>query len=391
MSANPAKQTILAVDDAPENLDVVKGTLVPEYSVKAAINGKMGLKIAQSQAPDLILLDIMMPEMDGYEVCRQLKSNPMTSEIPIIFLTAKDQVGDEAKGFELGAADYILKPVSPAILKARVKTHLTLRRHMKDLQEAYRIIRGHKERMEEELNVGWEIQSSMLPVTFPPFPDRKEFDIYASLHPAREVGGDFYDFFFIDESRLCFSVGDVSGKGVPAALFMAMTKTLLKSRARTDLSPASILTHANEELSEDNDSAMFVTIFLAILNVKTGDLIYTNAGHNPVCLKRAAGGVNLLKKLHGPVIGALEGMTYEEDRIQLVTDDVMLMYTDGVTEAMDVNQNLFSEQRLVNWFGSCEDTTVEGIVHRLAEQVKRFEDGVEQTDDITVMSIKFND
>ena len=170
-----------------------------------------------------------MPEMDGYEVCQRLKGNPMTSEIPVIFLTAKDQTMDEAKGFELGAADYILKPVSPPILKARVDTHLTLRRQMQ-------VIRGHKERMEKELNVGSEIQMSMLPVTFPPFPNRKEFDLFASLQPAREVGGDFYDFFFIDDSRLCFSVGDVSGKGVPAALFMAMTKTLLKSREKRPVS-----------------------------------------------------------------------------------------------------------------------------------------------------------
>jgi len=240
MSDKNNKFTILAVDDTPENLDVVKGILSPEYIVKAATSGPMALKIAEKQKPDLVLLDIMMPDMDGYEVCKRLKENEDTRDIPVIFLTAMDQTTDEKRGFELGAADYMTKPVNPPILKARVGTHLALKQSMDKLQSAYEIIKVHKERMEQELNVAHDIQMSMLPLEFPAFPEREEFSVHALLQPAREVGGDFYDFFFINDDEICLIVGDVSGKGVPAALFMAVTKTMIKTQAVDDPSPASI-------------------------------------------------------------------------------------------------------------------------------------------------------
>ena len=197
------KFTILAVDDTPENLDVVKGILSADYIVKAATSGPMALKIAEKKPPDLILLDIMMPDMDGYEVCRRLKGNELTRDVPVIFLTAMDQTTDEAQGFELGAADYMTKLVNPPILKARVATHLALKSSMDQ-------IRKHKDRMQQELNVGRDIQMSMLPLEFPPFPDRAEFSIHALLQPAREVGGDFYDFFFVGDDEICLVLGDVS-------------------------------------------------------------------------------------------------------------------------------------------------------------------------------------
>jgi CheY-like chemotaxis protein len=232
---NPTKKlTILAVDDTPENLDVVKGLLGADYLVKAATSGPMALKIAEKQTPDLILLDIMMPDMDGYEVCRRLKENEQTRNVPVIFLTAMDQTTDEAQGFELGAADYITKPVNPPILEARVSTHLALKQSMDELQSAYRIIKGHKERMEQELNVAHDIQMSMLPLEFPAFPDREEFNVHAILKPAREVGGDFYDFFFINDDEICLVVGDVSGKGVPAgrsSVYQRRTQPAIRSPA----------------------------------------------------------------------------------------------------------------------------------------------------------------
>ena len=180
------KKTILAVDDARGNLDVVKAILSPAHTVKAAISGKMALKIVEKQKPDLILLDIMMPEMDGYEVCRLLKEDPGTRDIPVIFLTAKDQTMDEAKCFEMGAADYIHKPFSPPILLASVATHLSLRKKLEDLEKAYAIIDSQKNRMEEELNIGHEIQMSMIPTKMP---DRHEFSLDAVLEPARSSIG----------------------------------------------------------------------------------------------------------------------------------------------------------------------------------------------------------
>ncbi len=264
----------------------------------------------------------------------------------------------------------------------------------RELKEAFEDLKRTtlaKQRMEGELKVAHEIQMSMLPLVFPPFPDRKEFTIFANLTPAREVGGDLYDFFFIDDDHLCITVGDVSGKGVPAALFMARTKTLLKSSATNDLSPASIVTHANEELSENNDSCMFVTLFLGILAVKTGHFAYTNAGHNPSYLKHPAdGAVIRLDTLHGPVLGAMEGVTYQQDQLLLHPGDTLLMYTDGVSEAMDPDDNLYSEERLAAWFTAREDTTVEELVQDVVDEVKKFENGAVQADDITLMAINFN-
>ena len=245
------KPVVLAVDDTPENLDVVKGVLGDDYVVKAAVNGKIALKIAETQSPDLILLDIMMPDMDGYEVCRRLKANPATAEIPVIFLTAKDQDTDQARGFELGAADYIQKPVNALILRSRTKTHVQLKKNLDALHEAYALINTQRQRMQDELNVGKDIQMSMLRRDYPLFPDHDEFSVHAQLEPAREVSGDFYDLFFVNPAELCLVVADVSGKGVPAALFMAVSKTLFKARAMDDRSPASIMTRVNNELSKN--------------------------------------------------------------------------------------------------------------------------------------------
>jgi len=387
----PAKPVILAVDDTPENLDVVKGILASAYTVKAAINGPMALKIVEKQPPDLILLDIMMPDMNGYEVCKRLKSNPDTRDIPVIFLTAMDQTTDESSGFELGAADYITKPVNPPILEARVKTHLALKQNMDELQKAYRTIKAHKDRMEEELNIGRDIQMSMLPLEFPAFPEREEFSIHALLEPAREVGGDFYDFFFINEDEICLVVGDVSGKGVPAALFMAVTKTMIKTRAMDDPSPSSIVTSVNDEMSEDNPSCMFVTLFIAICDVRTGEFRYTNAGHNPPYVKRKAGQLECLDERHGPIIGAVEGLAYRESQVELAEGDAFLVFTDGVTEAMDSNGQLYSDSRLERFLEQLTYETARELAGRILASVEEFAGGAEQSDDITIMAFSLDE
>jgi sigma-B regulation protein RsbU (phosphoserine phosphatase) len=389
MATQDGKATVLAVDDTPENLDVVKGILGDDYQVKVAINGHIALKIAQSQAPDLILLDIMMPEIDGYEVCRQLKENPTTRDIPVIFLTAKGETADEAEGFALGAADYILKPVNPPLLKARVNTHLTLKRNMDALQAAYAVINRHKERMEEELNVARDIQLSMVPATFPAFPDRDEFDIHGLLKPAREIGGDFYDYFFVERDKLCICVGDVSGKGVPAALFMAVTKTMIKSTAGDDHSPASIITRVNDEISRDNPKCMFITLWLGILDTVTGELCYTNAGHPYPYLQRTDGSVETLKHAHGPVVGALDGMAYGEDSVHLGMGDQLLVFTDGITEAMDVSDQLYGEDRVIDLYRSVENCEPADLVAATLESVEAFAGDAEQADDITILAVKY--
>ena len=389
MSSEDTRATVLAVDDTPENLDIVKGILVDDYHVKVAVNGKIAIKIAQSQSPDLILLDIMMPEIDGYEVCRQLKADPDTRDIPVIFLTAKGETADEAEGFALGAADYILKPVNPPLLKARVKTHIALKQNMDELQAAYAVINQQKERMQQELNVGRDIQLSMVPDTFPAFPDREEFDIHGLLKPAREIGGDFYDYFFVQRNKLCICVGDVSGKGVPAALFMAVTKTMIKSTATEDHSPASIITRVNDEISQDNPSCMFITLFLGILDTETGELQYTNAGHPYPYLRHADGSVSTLHNIHGPVVGAMDGMAYGEDKVNLTRGDQLLIFTDGITEAMDLSDQLYGEQRVMDLFKTEAKGGPEAVVATTLASVENFAGEAEQADDITILVVEY--
>jgi sigma-B regulation protein RsbU (phosphoserine phosphatase) len=387
VTSDDTKPVVLAVDDTPENLDVVRGLLVPTYKVKVAINGATALKIAEKQPPDIILLDIMMPDMDGYEVCRRLKSNPATAAIPVIFLTAKDQTADEAEGFALGAADYIHKPVNPPILQARVKTHIALKKSMDDLNELSRALAAAKQRMEIELNVGRDIQQSMLPETVPAI---AEISLCASMDAAREVGGDFYDYFMLSEDELCFCVGDVSGKGVGAALFMAMSKLLIKSRASDDRRPSRILSRVNSDLAKDNPQCMFVTVFLGVINLRTGEVTYTNAGHNSPLIKRASGAVDTVPDRHGPVLGIEEEVEYGESRFQLEQPDVLLVFTDGITEALDHEDRLYSDERLLQTLAEIGELDPQSVLNGVRESVDLFAAGAEQADDITMITLQYN-
>ncbi len=261
--------------------------------------------------------------------------------------------------------------------------NITARREMEDQLTAA------KERMEEELNIGRDIQMSMVPVDWPAFPERKEFSIYATLQPAREVGGDFYDMFLIDDDHLCFLVADVSDKGVPAALFMAVSKTLIKSHAVADLSPASILTAVNSELAEHNESSMFVTIFLCVLDVRTGQLVYTNAGHNPPYIKTSGHGLITLDQRHGPVAGAVDGVAYGENREQLDSGDYVIMFTDGVTEAMSPERELYSEERLEELLEGADLVSTENVIDLIFDSVVEHADTAEQSDDITILALAF--
>jgi sigma-B regulation protein RsbU (phosphoserine phosphatase) len=380
------RAVVLAVDDSPENLDVVKRALVPEYTVKVATSGALALKIAEKQPPDIILLDVMMPEMDGYEVCRRLKSDPATAEIPIIFLTAKDQTADETEGFSLGGADYIHKPVNREILKARVATHVELKQSIDNLHELSEALARAKQRMENELNVGHDLQRSMLPAVVP---DSNHFDLCASMDAAREVSGDFYDYFMLNDEELWFCVADVSGKGVPAALFMAMTKILLKSRSQDDRKTSKVMTRVNAILAEDNAECMFVTVFLGVLQVRSGTITYTNAGHNLPFIKRANGALETVPDSHGPILGVQEGREYGESSIELGPEDMLLVYTDGVTEAMDVEGQLYSGSRLENVLQSIEHPTAEALLKTVHASVDEFAHGAEQADDITMIALRF--
>jgi phosphoserine phosphatase RsbU/P len=246
-----------------------------------------------------------------------------------------------------------------------------------------------KERIESELKIARTIQMSFLPKGFPAFQEREDFDLFAALEPAREVGGDLYDFSLLDDSRLFFAIGDVSDKGVPAALFMAVTKTLLKGMAELDLSPAEILERVNTELCRENDSMMFVTVFCGILNFTTGQLVYSNAGHEPPLLLRRGGSPSWFELPPGLVLGVDEDSRYETRELQLQAQDMVLAYTDGVTEAIDTEQQLFSSDRLRSVVGRIPVSSAEQMVQVVLAAVNEYSAGAQQADDITILAVRF--
>lgn len=255
------------------------------------------------------------------------------------------------------------------------------------LADTLTLVTAAKARMEKELNVAREIQMSMIPLTFPPYPDRTDIEIFGVVEPAREVGGDFFDFFFVDDHQLCFSVGDVSGKGVPAALFMTVTRALLEAAARGHLSPSDTLSQVNEQLCRKNVACMFVTIFFGLLDLRNGKLIFTNAGHNPPYLKRREGPAICLSDRHGPAIGALEGAVYNESEIDMGLGDQIFLYTDGVTEAMEIGDMLFGQERLEELLAQPGTSSPQQLVGAVIDAVADFQRGREPADDVTALAI----
>ena len=265
-----------------------------------------------------------------------------------------------------------------------LNAHITVALERARLIEAY----VEKERMEEALKLAHDIQMSMLPKVFPPFPEHHEFDIFATLVPAKEVGGDLYDFFFIDDNHLCFAVGDVSGKGVPASLFMAVTKTLFKATAGNGGTPGEILARLNTEICRDNESCMFVTFFCGILDIRTGQVDYSNAGHNlPYVV--SDGILAALPKTGGMALGVSEAADFRSSQILLKRGDQLVLYTDGVTEAMDKDDQFFAEGRLETTLQAMKGRRGKEVVEGVVKAVQHFSNGAPQSDDITLLVLGY--
>lgn len=245
-------------------------------------------------------------------------------------------------------------------------------------------------RIETELNLATNIQANMLPSIFPIFPEHKEFDIFASMQPAKEVGGDFYDIFMIGEDKMAFLIADVSGKGVPAALFMVIAKTLIKNYAQMGLSPGEVFTKANETLLEGNDANLFVTAWMAILDINTGDVTYSNAGHNPPIIKRANSDYEYLKSKPGFVLAGLDGFKYKDMTGHLDKESVVFLYTDGIPEATDINNNMYGEERLLQLLNSTQDISSKELVEIVKDDLDVFYGDAEQFDDITMVALRYN-
>ena len=268
-------------------------------------------------------------------------------------------------------------------------TMADMERDMAEYVDRLTAATAEKERIVTELTLANRIQSAMLPSVFPPFPDRPEIDLYASMDPAREVGGDFYDFYFIDEDHLCLSVADVSGKGIPAALFMMITKVILQSCAMLDQSPAEILNKTNEAICSKNPEGMFVTVWLGILEISTGTLTAANAGHEYPAIRQPDGSFVLYKDPHGLVVGGMPGMTYREYTMQMQPGSKLFVYTDGVPEATDAGNELFGTDRMVEALNRRPDAVPEDILKNVRAAVDGFVRNAEQFDDLTMLCLEY--
>lgn len=252
-------------------------------------------------------------------------------------------------------------------------------------------VTAEKERIGAELDVATHIQASMLPCIFPAFPERSEFDIYASMQPAKEVGGDFYDFFLIDDDHLAVVIADVSGKGVPAALFMVIAKTLIKDHTQAGTDPSQVFTKVNQQLCESNDEGMFVTAWMGVLEISTGHMVFVNAGHNPPLIRQGNGKWEYLKQRPGFVLAGMEDIRYKSGELQLNPGDALYLYTDGVTEATNTDEMLYGEARLKVILDTADYDTSEQQLASIKEDVEMFVGDAPQFDDITMLVLKLNE
>lgn len=271
-------------------------------------------------------------------------------------------------------------------LLAALTAHAAVALERARLVESY----VEQQRLQETLQLAHNIQMGLLPKQFPPFPERKEFDIYASMVPAKEVGGDFYDFFMLDEHRLGIAIGDVSGKGVPAAIFMAVTRTLLKATAMRGLPPDECIEHVNRMLARENEAEMFVTIFYGILDPRTGLLQYCNAGHNDPCILRPSGEVGFLPRTNGLPVCVLDDYSYDARHVTMRRGDSLVLYTDGVTEAQNERGTMFGTPLLRAGLQLVAGAQPEGVIGHLVDEVSRFQGTAAQWDDVTVLAVKYH-
>jgi sigma-B regulation protein RsbU (phosphoserine phosphatase) len=377
-SADEVK-TLLLVDDAPANIQIANSILKDSYKIRIATNGAKALELASvTPLPDLILLDVMMPEMDGYEVCTRLKMSAETRDIPVIFLTGQTEIEDETKGFEVGAVDYIHKPLSPAIVKARVQTHLVLRGIRKQLASQLLTI-------QKELETAREIQLSILPEEIPKIGG---VDIAARYIPMTSVAGDFYDFIVVDEKHLGILVADVSGHGMPAALIASMLKIALAAQESHAADPAQLLLGLNQALC-GKFQRHYVTAAYLFLDMLKGTLRYAGAGHPPLFLWSRSEGVRALEE-NGLFLGKFPQAAYSFVELPLKAGDWALLYTDGIPETTNPLQIEFGTDRFKHFLETERSTSADHFADRLLKELSQWsvrDSREDSDDDVTLVAI----
>lgn len=376
------KNVLLVVDDDPENIQIVNAILGDQYKIRVAMDGVKALELAKVEPrPSLILLDVIMPYIDGYEVCSQLKRDPKTRDIPIIFLTGKTEVADETRGFEVGAVDYIHKPFSPPIVKARVHTHLMLR-------EAHETVARQLSTMNSELAMARQVQLSILPSEIPRL---QGLDLAARFLPMSSVGGDFYDFLVVDDKHIGVLIADVSGHGLPSALIASMLQSALGWQAEHACDPARVLSGLNRAINGKFDRH-YVTAAYLFVDMESGTARYAGAAHQPIVLWQESTGRAIECVENGLMIGPFADPVYSSADFSLDRGDRIVLFTDGIVEVKNSSGSEFGLERLRETIESKHDIPLgrfaDGLLYALSSWS---EDaiGPQQADDITLLAIDF--
>ncbi|WAC26052.1 PP2C family protein-serine/threonine phosphatase [Ancylobacter sp. SL191] len=380
---------ILVVDDVAENRDLLMRRLkrLGFSRLDEAANGHEALAAIGKTAYDLVLLDIMMPELDGFGVLDALKASGAIHDLPVIVVSALNEIDPVVRCIELGADDFIFKPFNPTLLRARVMATL----EKKALRDR---TRDELRRKQVELNEARTLQLALVPPAFAGTVDGRVLTIDTLLEPAKEVGGDLVDYFPVGDDRMALIVGDVSDKGAAAALMMARTHAMFRAlAARPDApalfgDPARAVGMVNDALSRGNAGCMFVTLTLAVLEAESGELAYVRAGHVPPFLRRADGGLSRLQGFGGPALGVMEEFPYRSAQAVLAEGDRLLIVTDGFTEAQNAGEALYGEERLSALFAELGDAEEPGearVLARLVSDVRGFEAGLPAFDDMAAI------
>jgi sigma-B regulation protein RsbU (phosphoserine phosphatase) len=369
---------VLIVDDAKANLDLLVEGLKGNYRLSVALSGEMALNAVAHNPPDLVLLDVVMPGMGGYEVCRRLREIPETAEVPIMFLSSLEDVENKAKGFEAGANDYLTKPFEMLEVKARVHSLLKAKAYSD----------AAKEQIASELRVARDIQRGILPRDFSEVERVYGVNIEAVLQPAREVGGDLYGVCAAGPERLVLFLGDVSGKGIAASLFMVRAVSLARLLAQEIREPECILARLNNELAADNPSGMFVTFVCGVFSPQSGKISLANAGQcRPLLLRATEQPRWTIDKL-GTALGFEPGLEFERTDLFLREGDALVFYSDGVNEAFNSQHQCYGNDHLLLDINGSGDQSASSIAKRLMEKVRAFVGDAPQSDDIAILVFK---
>lgn len=381
---------ILVVDDEPDLQELIRQKFrnkikSNEYEFQFAENGAEALeKIKSDGTIDLILTDINMPVMDGLTLLSKI--NELNNKLlRSVIVSAYGDMENIRTAMNRGAYDFITKPIDLKDLE------ITIEKSLKEIELYKQAMVSHNKlvALQQELDIANVIQTSILPKIFPAFPDKKEIDIFAKMIPAKDVGGDLYDFFLIDKYRLGIVIGDVSGKGIAAALLMAVSKTLIKATALKGMPADNILSEINNIIAEESPPNMFVTVFYGVLDTRSGAFEYSNGGHNVPYLLTTNGSAKQLENIGGIMIGAIKDVPYESNVVMIKPGESLLFYTDGVTEAFNKDREEFHEARLEKILVGKNTLTVNELVEHVFEGVQTYANGVEQFDDITCLALKY--